>query len=40
MNLKEIGTVRVEWLKIGIIDGFCEHGNEPSDSISISDFLY
>ena len=25
------------WLSVGIMTGFCEHGNEPSDFISGKD---
>jgi hypothetical protein len=28
------------WLRTGRIVGYCEHGNEPSDSITTWEFLY
>jgi hypothetical protein len=40
MNLKEIGWEGVEWVggwrKVAIC---CEHGNEPSNSMKLREFL-
>jgi len=44
MNLKEIGCDNVDRIHLGSgsgpVEGFCEHGNEPSDSVKGMDFLY
>jgi len=39
MDLTEIGWEVVDWIRLGPVVGFCEHGNEPSDSIKGGEFL-
>jgi hypothetical protein len=42
MDIREIGlegSTGFIWLRIGTGAGFCEHGNEPSDSIKDGEFL-
>jgi hypothetical protein len=33
MDLKEVGIDGANWIHLGPVAGFCEHGNEPSGSI-------
>jgi hypothetical protein len=44
MDLREIGWDGMEWigliwLRIGTVEGSCQHGNEPSGSIKCWEFL-
>jgi hypothetical protein len=39
MYLREIGQEGVDWLYLTQVVGFCEHGNEFSDSIKGGQFL-
>jgi hypothetical protein len=34
----QVGMVRTKfiWLRIGPVEGFCDHGNEPSGSVKCS----
>ena len=37
-NIK-MGLNELIWLRTGIGDGCCEHGNEPSDAIKLGEFF-
>jgi hypothetical protein len=32
--------IDLSWFNIGYNDGFCEHGNEPSDYINDGEFIW
>jgi hypothetical protein len=34
-----MGWIGLIWLRIGIVEGSCEHGNEPSGSIKYWEVL-
>jgi hypothetical protein len=33
MDLRDIGWIGLIWLRIGTLEGSCEHDNKPSGSI-------
>jgi hypothetical protein len=42
-NLREIGINGANWIQLaqdGPVVGFCEHGNEPSDSIKKAGYFF
>jgi hypothetical protein len=41
MDLKQDGLVRTGliWLRIGPVEGSCEHSNEPSATVKFSEFF-
>jgi hypothetical protein len=42
MDLREISLSGVDWIDLAqdrAVEGFCEHGNEPSDSIKFWEVL-
>jgi hypothetical protein len=43
MGLREIGWEGVDWIVFGSgqgpVEGFCEHGNEPSGSIECCEII-
>jgi hypothetical protein len=39
MDLRQMGWIGLNWLRIGTSGGPYEHGNEPSVSINAGEFL-
>jgi hypothetical protein len=39
IDLREIGWDGMDWIDLALVEGSCEHGNEPSGSIKCWEIL-